>query len=156
MHFYSVLFVPTMCLMEFVWATEHRAIRVGHWLGIVGGACVLLLWLPVIGPIYKMTHGSAQSPSYYAHPTPLNLIVFLHHIAMSTGIANVLLLLILVGGVYQWVRVCRREPLPALSPSEDSLGAVGFAAAAFPLLTYVFTMVVTHVFNERYIVRWRC
>lgn len=154
MHFYSVLFVPTMILLELVWSSEHRAIRKGHWAGIFGGACVLLLWLPVIGPIYRMTHRSAKSPTYYAHPTPMHLFEYLRNIAFSPNLILFLLVLLVTGGIWRWLQIRRAIALPArdIYPVSDNLGAVGFAAGVYPLLTYMFALIVTHVFNERYIV----
>jgi hypothetical protein len=154
MHFYSVLFVPTMILLELVWSSEHRIIRKGHWAGIIGGACVLLLWLPVIGPIYRMTHASAKSPAYYAHPTPMHLLEYLRNIAFSPNLILLLIVLLLMGGLWRWMQIRSGSilPLRVLSPVSDNLGAVGFAAGVYPLLTYVFALIVTHVFNERYIV----
>lgn len=154
MHFYSVLFVPIMALLELVWTSEHRQIRKRHWAGIFAGACVLLLWLPVIGPIYRMTHASAKSPAYYAHPTPMHLFEYLRNIAFSPTLILFLIVLLLLCGTWRWLQI-RHSSLRldhVLSIPADNLGAVGFAAGIYPLLTYVFTLIVTHVFNERYIV----
>lgn len=152
MHFYSVLFVPIMALLELVWTSEHGIIRTRHWMGIVAGACTLLLWLPVIGPIYRMTHASAKSPAYYAHPTPLHLLQYLSNIAFNSNLIFMMMVLLLLAGTYRWIEIRRRSSRLAPAPLADNLGAIGFAAAIYPLLTYLFTLVVTHVFNERYIV----
>jgi hypothetical protein len=152
MHFYSVLFVPLLLLMEFVWATENRFIRKGHWIGILAGGCVLLLWLPVIGPIYRMTRGSAKSPLYYARPTPIKLLTYISHLAFDKSVLTVLIALFFIGSIYAWLRIVRRQPENAVPPLAANLGLIGFAAAFIPFLTYAFAAVVTHVFNERYIV----
>jgi hypothetical protein len=152
MHFYSVLFVPVLLLMEFGYAAEKRVIRKGHWIGILGGAFVLVLWLPVIGPIYRMTRGSARSPMYYARPTPLNLLKYIAELSLDKPLVIILLGLLFLGAIYRWRQICRREPLPAPTRWADNLGIVGFGAASLPFLTYIFAAVVTHVFNERYIV----
>jgi hypothetical protein len=152
MHFYSVLFVPMLLLMEFVWATENRFIRKGHWIGIVAGGCVILLWLPVIAPIYRMTRGSAKSPLYYARPTPLKLLEYISHLAFDKSVLTIMIVLFFMASICIWLRIVRREPTPALQPVAGNLGLVGFAAAFIPFLTYAFTAAVTHVFNERYIV----
>jgi hypothetical protein len=152
MHFYSVLFVPLLLLMEFVWATEHRFIRKGHWLAILAGGFVLVLWLPVIGPIYRMTRGSARSPLYYARPTPLKLLDYIGHLAFDKSVLTILIAIFFLGSLYTWLRIVRRQSPRPLPPIADNLGLIAFAAAFIPFLTYVFTAVVTHVFNERYIV----
>jgi 4-amino-4-deoxy-L-arabinose transferase-like glycosyltransferase len=152
MHFYSVLFVPLLLLMEFVWATEHRFIRKAHWIAILAGGFVLVLWLPVIGPIYRMTRGSAKSPLYYARPTPLKLLDYIGHLAFDKSVLTILIALFFIASIYTWLRIARREsqrPLPRIS---DNLGLIAFSAAFIPFLTYAFAAVVTHVFNERYIV----
>jgi hypothetical protein len=152
MHFYSVLFVPLLMLMEFVWATENRFIRKGHWIGILAGGCVLLLWLPVIGPIYRMTRGSAKSPLYYARPTPIKLLTYISDIAFDKSVVTIMIALLFMAAICLWLRICRREPRPNIAPFTDNLGLIGFAAAVIPFLTYAFAAVVTHVFNQRYIV----
>jgi len=152
MHFYSVLFVPVLLLMEFVYATETRTIRKGHWIGILAGACVLILWLPVIGPIYRMTRGSAKSPMYYARPTPQNLIKYIADLSFDKSVVIILLFLLFLGAIYRWRQIVRRQPSPQPTSWADNLGLIGFAAATIPFLTYIFAAVITHVFNERYIV----
>jgi hypothetical protein len=152
MHFYSVLFVPVLLLMELAYAVETRTFRKGHWIGILAGFCVLLLWLPVIGPIYRMTRGSARSPLYYAHPTVLNLIKYIASIAFDKDIVIVLIFLMLLGAIYRWRQITLRQPTPTPVLRTDHLGIVGFAAGTIPFLTYAFAAVITHVFNERYIV----
>jgi hypothetical protein len=152
MHFYSVLFVPILMIMELAYAVETRIIRRAHWIGIVAGACVLLLWLPVIGPIYRMTRGSAKSPLYYAHPTPLNLVKYISSIAFDKDIVIVLIFLLFLGAICRWLQISRRQPAPQPGPQADHLGIIGFAAGTIPFITYIFAAVVTHVFNERYIV----
>jgi hypothetical protein len=152
MHFYSVLFVPLLLLMEFVWATENRFIRKGHWIGILAGGCVLILWLPVIGPIYRMTRGSARSPLYYAHPTPLKLLDYISHLAFDKSVLTIMIAVFFIASIYIWLSRVRGKPQPAPLLKAENLGLIGFAAAFIPFLTYAFTAVVTHVFNERYIV----
>jgi len=152
MHFYSVLFVPVLLLMEFVYATETRIIRKGHWIGILAGACVLLLWLPVIAPIYRMTRGSARSPMYYARPTPQNLIKYIADLSFDKSVVIILIFLLFLGAIYRWRQIVRRQPAPPPVLWADNLGLIGFAAATIPFLTYAFAAVITHVFNERYIV----
>ena len=152
MHFYSVLFVPVLLLMEFVYATEHRIIRKGHWIGIIAGAFVLVLWLPVIGPIYRMTRGSAKSPLYYARPTPQNLIKYIADLSFDKSVVIILLFLMFLGAIYRWRQIVRRESPPQPTLWSDNIGLIGFAAGIIPFLTYAFAAVVTHVFNERYIV----
>jgi hypothetical protein len=152
MHFYSVLFVPVLAIMELAYAIETRTLRKGHWIGIIAGACVLLLWLPVIGPIYRMTRGSAKSPLYYAHPTVLNLIKYISSIAFDKDMVVVLIVFMFLGAIYRWRQISRREAPPQPVVVADHLGIVGFAAGTIPFLTYAFAAVVTHVFNERYFV----
>ena len=152
MHFYSVLFVPLLLLMEFVWATENHFIRKAHWIAIFAGGFVLVLWLPVIGPIYRMTRGSAKSPAYYARPTPIKLLEYIGHLAFDKSVITILIALLFIGSIYTWLRIAHRQPQRSLPLIADNLGLIAFAAAFIPFLTYAFTAVVTHVFNERYIV----
>ncbi len=152
MHFYSVLFVPLLLLMEFVWATENRFIRKGHWIGILAGGCVLVLWLPVIAPIYRMTRGSARSPLYYARPTPIKLLEYISHLAFDKPVLTVMIAVFFMASIFLWRSIIRSQAEPAPLARPENLGLIGFAAAFIPFLTYAFTAVVTHVFNERYIV----
>jgi hypothetical protein len=152
MHFYSVLFVPVLLFMEFGYATENRVIRTRHWIAILAGACVLLLWLPVIGPIYRMTRGSAKSPLYYARPTGLNLLKYIADLILNKDLVILLIALLLLGAIFRWQQICRRQPQLQPIRTADNLGIIGFAAGIIPFLTYAFAAAVTHVFNERYIV----
>lgn len=152
MHFYSVVFVPLVLMMELAWSTEHRIIRSAHWIGIVAGAAVLLLMLPVILPVYRATHTSALSSGYYAHPVPSNIILFVINLAFQKYQVFILMILLVLAGMVRWMQMLRQEPVRPMQSRLKPLGIVGFAAAVLPIAMYVFAALVTRVYNERYIV----
>ena len=150
-HFYSVVFVPLLLLMELAWATKYRKIRKAHWIGIFAGYGVLLLLLPVILPIYKATHTSAQSAGYYAHPVPAKIISYVSDIAFQKYQVISLMALLVLAGMFCWLQLYLRQSERPRQSALLTLGIVGFVTGVLPIVTYIFAMLVTRVYNERYI-----
>jgi hypothetical protein len=152
MHYYSVVFVPILLLMELAWSTKYRRIRAAHWIGIVAGACVFPLMLLVILPVYRGTQSSALSAGYYAHPVPSKIIMFVINIAFQKYQVTVLMVLLVLAGLYYWLQMLLQKPDRPRQSGFVSLGIIGFAAGFLPIVIYVFGALVTHAYNERYIV----
>ena len=150
-HFYSVVFVPLLLMMELAWATNYRKIRKAHWIGILAGSGVLLLLLPVILPVYKATHTSAQSAGYYAHPVPAKIISYVSDIAFQKYQVISLMALLVLAGIFRWLQLFLRQSERPRQSAFLTLGIVGFIAGILPIVTYIFAILVTRVYNERYI-----
>jgi uncharacterized membrane protein YagU involved in acid resistance len=157
MHFYCIVFIPILLLMEAVWSLAHRKVRLQYWAGILSGMAILFVWLPVILPIYRATHSSAKSPGYYAKPSLGGLFRMLAQISFTGHLVEALVgLLCLFGLCFAW-KVWKRDGevhtnLDSSRPLE--IGALGLAAYAgflVPLVTFLFAVFVTRVFNDRYI-----
>ena len=154
-HFYSVIFVPVLLLMEAVWTVEHRRIRWRYWLATAAGMGILLAWLPVIVPVYKATHGSSKSAGYYAKPNLMAMLLRVREIVVSPGIMLIVVGIgAAAGALYLWRRWKGQTVAVQERHTGGRLPLLAYASFAIPLVTFAFAVLVTGVFNERYV--WAC
>lgn len=160
LHFYGVLFVPCVGLIELLWSAVHRRLRPAVWLGLLLAGLSCLIWLPLIHVLSRFNANDASSPGYYASP----LFWRLTDVYSSSLIASrdqILLLTIticLAGAAYLFGPPALRPGLNAeVSASDEShsepprnLFILSIGAAAFPIIVFLFALVVTKTFNVRY------
>ncbi len=158
LHFYAVLFVPCLAMMEALWSGHHRRLRFPVWLGFIVAGGLSLLWLPLIKALGRYNSGDTSSGNYYARPIPGRIMDTYASLFVSDK-KQVLFLLVAVCLVAAFYALNKaHSPIPAaLEPSQDrqkhsaiNLYIIAFCAVAFPLLVFIFALVVTKTYNTRY------
>src|ERR1019366_3864541 len=152
-HFYSVLFIPCFGLMKLISLSRPRRFRFTIWLALVAAGASILLWLPLIHVLGQYNSGDTSSPAYYAKPTLPRLIRVYRDLAFP-GTPNILLVLTALG----LVAAGRLWGLPVFKRDEKRRDGERnfwisiFATALLPLIVFLFSLVVTKTFNERYVI----
>lgn len=152
-HFYAVFIAVAIGLAEVAWTFLNRQTRLRIWLSLVVGTAAILIWLPLIAPIYHLTQSSVAAPAFYARPT---------FSALFQRYAELFLKPSLVWGSLLALYLIIWEALrPSHSANQESAArprmpfecaAAALAALALPLITFAFTSLVTHSFNARYFI----
>jgi hypothetical protein len=159
-HFYSVLLVVTVAIMEILCFLRVRKIRWSVWIALVAGGGSVFLWWPVIAPIYRWTHANSAAAHYYAKPTIMALLGNTTEMVATFWLSTGLLALV-CGAALLEVLLPQRAILPGQNYNAQNdkgqynddywkLIIIGVAATALPLLTFIFAREVTGVFNTRY------
>ena len=158
LHFYAVLFVPCIATMEALWSGYHRRLRIPVWFGLLVAGGSSLVWLPLIKALGRYNAGDSGSPYYYAKPIPSRLMetyaaVFIYD-KKQVLFLFVTVCLLVAAYTLNEVRAST-EAVP--EPLQRRQGAirvnpyiVAVCAAAFPLLVFLFALLVTKTFNTRY------
>jgi hypothetical protein len=110
LHFYAVLLVATLGLAELVRSIRDREIQWPNWAALAAAGLSVLLWWPVIGPIYRLTHASIHAPGYYAKPTLGSLFEML--LDLTVGQRSLAALLALVCVTLGLLRQCQWPSRP--------------------------------------------
>ena len=161
-HFLAIYEVGALAVAEVIRSWSMRRIRWDCWIALAGGSATLLLWLPLIAPIYRSTHVSVQSPGFYAKATLGRLFSFLVDILAGSGTEQVVLVLlsILVPMVLVAASVRSGREVEEETPGADEaqhrgrwrdLDILVIAAFTLPGIAYVATHWVGS-FNERYFI----
>jgi hypothetical protein len=161
-HFLAIYEVAALAVAEVIRSRSMRQIRWDCWIALVGGSATLLLWLPLIAPIYRSTHVSVHSPGFYAKPTLGRLFGFLVDILTGSGTEQIelVLLSILVPLVLVSASGGGRGAISEETPGADEavggrrwrdLDILVIAAFTLPVIAYVATFWVGS-FNERYFI----
>jgi hypothetical protein len=152
LHFYAVLFAPTFGLIELLYALKIRKIRMPIWAAILLGGASIFLWLPLIHQMNRYVANDSGSPAYYAHPTVVKLMDVLCHLFLENYLSILLLLgamaLIGLGAFLGYDSDCsevQRKP-------EAGFWAFTLGMIVFPVMVFLFSVLVTKTFNERYAV----
>jgi 4-amino-4-deoxy-L-arabinose transferase-like glycosyltransferase len=147
MHFYAILLVAALGLMELVWMLRHRRIRWPVILALAAAAAALLPWLPIMRAASAYNHGDTAAPDYYARPTLARLVGTYVEMAGGDRLLPPVPLAMLLVALGARLLARRR----AAARTED-LGIVAGVLCAVPLLVFVFAAVVTGTFNARYVI----
>jgi hypothetical protein len=157
-HFYAVLLCVALGLMEFLWWLEHRKIRWPNWVGFTVGGASVLLWWPMILPIYRFIHASTGAPAFHAKPT-LGALRDKFSELMVPGAMSAFAVgfLCLAATLLVLSPLIRRTPMwwgpdakSDREPRASNLNRVAFAAIMLPIITFLFSVLVTKSFNTRY------
>lgn len=158
-HFLSVIEIAALALAEFLRSWQDRKIQWRYWAGLVAGASCILVWWPVIGPIYRVTHASVNAPGFYDRPSVPALFEGFFDLLKGTyieqvliAISLVLLPLLLVPGLLS--AQVKDRILLTDSPKKDfrDLDIIAFAAFTLPILMFALASLVLGTFNTRYFV----
>jgi hypothetical protein len=159
LHFYAVLLVVAFGLMELLWSFTHRRIRFGVWLAAFIAGASVFAWLPLMRQIMKYTGKYGASADYYAKPKFSHLLTTYSDLAFGVkGVTLLSFLLCVIALAFFWARYKR---VSSVAPETDAPGKarVGWntnleiivlCALAVPAIVYVFALLVTHTFNDRY------
>jgi hypothetical protein len=162
-HFLAVYLVGALAIAELFRTLLDRKIQWSYWGGLIVGPAMLLLWLPVIGPIYRLTHASIHAAGYYAKPTPSSLLVFFLQVVLDARIERIDILLAVILIPLMLVLVSPKKYLGWLSshicvPSTEydndyrDLYILAVSAFSLPFIAFAFAALVTGTFNERYFI----
>ena len=159
LHFYGILLVAALALMELLWSYSNRRIRFPLWAGIFVAGGSVFAWLPLMGRIMKYTGSYEASAEYYAAPTLQRLLSAYADLFFGVkGMTLLVGLLCVMALAFYWARFKGVSAL--VTPAEERANA-GFSrntnleilvlgSLVVPLIVYVFARVVTHTFNDRY------
>ncbi len=158
LHFYAVLFVPCIAMMEALWSAYHRRLRLPVWLGLIAAGGLSLVWLPLIRALSHYNAGDSSSPNYYGRPIPGRLIeTYSALFILDKKQALFLLTAVCLLAAAYALNKGRASTGTALELPQERQGAFGtnlyivaFCAAAFPLLVFFFSVAVTKTYNARY------
>jgi hypothetical protein len=158
LHTYAVLLAASLGLMELIWSLVHRRIRWAHLLAI-GTACLsALLWLPILRNASAFNRGDVLSEQYYAKPDLGRLIGAYWQLAGDGRIATPLLVLLVSLALLGLERVLQqRQEASAVEQTgsrrrDCNLDIITGVCCAIPLLFFLFSLIVTKAFNERYVI----
>jgi hypothetical protein len=157
-HFLAIYLVAVLSLAELIRGWRDRRVQWRYWLSLLAGTATLLIWLPVIGPIFKMTHASVHAPGYYARPTFFRLIGSSISISLGTGMELIEIAMVLLVFIVPILAGHARSPefdptgkLPiGAVPGFRDIYILVLAAFALPLIAFVASVLVIGTFNERY------
>ncbi len=140
LHFYAVLLVMTLGLMEVVWrGMEGRAPRLSVIICIGVAGASIFLWLPIMEAASAFSSQDVIAPDYYGRPRWIVLLATYVLLGGSTGLAMAACCLVLI--------VTRGSHL---SGRRDI--AVALLLLSIPILIFAFAHVGTHSFAPRYAV----
>src|SRR5206468_1615871 len=57
-HFLAIYFIVALGIAELIRSWCDRKIQWGYWFYLLAGTATLLLWLPVVASIFRLTHAS--------------------------------------------------------------------------------------------------
>jgi hypothetical protein len=158
-HFLAIYLVAALGVAELLRSWRNGKILWGYWLSELAATMTLFLWLPVIGPIFHLTHASINAPGYYAKPGVDALIGSLYTVLEGTNVQKLLvvaaLLLIPLFLVGQKVIHGRRAPFLFGQPngkrsSFQDLDILIVAAFALPFVAYGSAVLILGTLNARY------
>jgi Dolichyl-phosphate-mannose-protein mannosyltransferase len=159
LHFYGVVVVAAFALMEIFWSIANRRARTDLWSAIILAGGSVLVWLPLIRHITKFTGSEAASPNYFGKPTISRLLSAYADLAVGgKGLTLLCSMLLIVAFVLFWERISpssrRSSPgVDAYQGTQDTnWNVIILATTSIPILVFLFALVVTGTFNERYAV----
>jgi hypothetical protein len=172
LHFYGVLLVVAFALMELIWAVLHRKTRLPLWAGIVAAGGSVLAWFPLMRHIMRFTVNDASSPQFFSKPTIPHLLSSYGDLAFGgKGMSLYCGLLLIMAVLFFWDKVAgvpllvdrpeeerqsettgmgSLESIPVPTARSADYEIIAIATSAVPLIVFLFALVVTRTFNERY------
>jgi hypothetical protein len=174
LHFYGLLLVVAFACMELLWSLVNGRIRARLWLGICVAGGSVLAWYPLMRYIMSFTSKDASSPKFFAPPTIAHLLTAYGDVAFGgKGLSLYCALLMVMAALFFWAKVTgwplladrvevkeSRQPRPGnvagerFEAEETGRSAnyeiIVLATAAVPFIVFLFALVVTKTFNERY------
>ena len=147
LHFYAVLLVGGFAAMEVLRARVYGRIR---WLSVaailLAGASILI-WLPIARAAGRFNPDDVAALGYYARPT---LVGLLRAYVGLMGSGGLLVSAIVAGAVA--ARILTRGKDETKPVPDPALAIMTATLCAMPAAIFLFALLVTHTFNDRYVV----
>ena len=151
-HFYSVLLVPCLGLIELLTALKTRRWRIGVWITLFFSGASIMLWYPLMHAIRQFNAGDVNSPQYYAKPRVVLLLVDMYTLFLSDRWLVLLVLSIMaliVSSDFLGRRPERPED-PQSSPQPE-FWAMTLGLIAYPAIVFLFARFVSRTLTFRYL-----
>jgi hypothetical protein len=149
MHFYAVLFVVCMGLIELLYTFHTRKVRFVQWCALTAAGASILIWLPLIHASGRYAANDSNGLAYYARPLLFSLVWAYTHLFLD-GYWVILPLLaafvtVLIGRALNYSDDIEEQP------DQAGLTSIVLGLLLLPLLVFLFSKAVTKTFNERYL-----
>jgi hypothetical protein len=152
LHFYAVLMVPCLGLIELIYSLKVRRIRYWSWcaLGVAGAS--IFLWHGLMQQISRYCAGDAYSRNYYAQPSVERLGAILSDLFLGSYALFVLMvaLLLLTAGRLLGEAEDKGEDA-GRAASDAPFCSITLGLFFFPIIVFVFSLLVTRTYNLRYL-----
>ena len=154
LHFYAVLLVPCLGLIELANCYYIRRFRVALWCALTAAGASIFVWRPLMRMMSGYCANDSSGGAYYAQPTLGRFTAAICNLFLE-GHVNILLLLIAM-----IIIVVGRFLGQDDTPSEQGerryqragLWPIIFGLVLLPVIVFLFSLIVTKTFNERYLV----
>lgn len=152
LHFYAILLVPCVALMELFWSVVKRRVRISTWAGLAVAGLSIFGWIPLMRALASYNTGDTHSSDYYARPS-LGALTRTYMSFFIFGKKQILFLLtavILLAIGYRLRKIRFGAFAGPERSSMTNLYIVGFCTSAFAMIVFLFSLLVTHTYNARY------
>ncbi len=169
LHFYCVLFIPCLGLIELLRIRGTRQFRFSLWiaLSLAGGS--IFVWLPLMRAISRLNVNDTSGFAYGPRPTFESLISmysFLFqgwgnlHLFAGLGMNGLIVLcaMCLIGVTRFFLFAFRKPPLSGgarpvgAKTHQSDFWRIVVGVVVFPLIVFLFALAVTKTFNLRYVI----
>jgi hypothetical protein len=169
LHFYAILFVPCVALIELFRLQSTRQFRWSLWLSLAASGASIFIWLPLIRAITKLNAADSTGSAYGPSPT-LDALVSMYsylfrglanpHLLGNLGInASIVLIALcfLPFGKFAENRLGRflriTSDVPSITVNRHAaFWAINIGVILFPAIVFLFSYFVTKTFNLRYVI----
>jgi hypothetical protein len=151
LHFYDVLFVPCLALIEFLRSTLTRKFRWPVWLALLFAGLSIFAWRPLMRALSQYNAGDTTSPHFYARPSLTRLAnTYYGLFCESRKIPILILAAVALIAIFCLLRVKPDHEEP--SHVNQNFWVMSLGVSLFPLIVFIFSLVVTQTYNDRYVV----
>ena len=151
LHFYGVLFVPCLGIIEALRYFRTKNLRVGIWVSLFFAGIATAAWLPLIRILSAFNAGDTASSAYYGKPNLTRLIFSYFALLIENHVVLVTLLALIAGmAIGKMLRVDHGQE--AVQDGDANFLALSIGVSALPIVVFVFSIFVTHTFNNRYVI----
>lgn len=156
LHFYGVLLVVAFGLMEALRSLANGRLRVRIWIPIFIAGSSVFAWYPLMRHIMRLTGSYATAPRYFALPSLSGLLTSYADLAFGgKGMTLLCCLLLLAAALFFWSRITGQAIIVADQHRESRTEApyleiIALALVSIPAIVFVFALLVTKTFNQRY------
>ncbi len=157
LHFYAVLIVAELGLLELLWFALHRRIRFQVWAAIIGGGLSVLVWAPLAMHISKYNSGDVRAPQFYGKPSAKRFLAAYSDLMLDKSDLLLLLVFVSLAAVclaifFYFPQVRSFASWPEPKRNLGDLDLIVLSSVALPFTTFCFALLVTKNFNLRYAV----
>lgn len=167
-HFYAVLFVPCIALLELLRACRTHKLRYSLWAAFLLAGASIFLWHPLMHALHQFSFQDVQtSQQFVARPTFQSLIEMYAYLFLGlknsggvVGIAGLIVLSVIastaLAGLYQRLRKDKQrtivQPLKVSQERSHDLWTLVIGVLLFPIIVFGFSVIVTKTLYLRYLI----